>query len=210
MDNKLKISAPRYQQIAADIAFKIVEKFYDVGDKVYARSSLASQYGVSSETARRAICVLSDLKIVDATRGSGVVIQSYENAVQFIRQYQDIQTVNDLKEEIMGSVERQRKEIDNFNGCLETLIDKIERTRSINPFIPFQIFITSSTPFLNQSISNVNFWHNTSATIIAIKRNETLIMSPGPYAVFTEDDTFYFVGDDASPDRVKKFLYPEN
>jgi len=57
MENKFKITSPRYQQIAADVAAKIVDGHYKVGDKIYARSSLASQYGVSSETARRAICV---------------------------------------------------------------------------------------------------------------------------------------------------------
>ena len=75
------ITGPKYQQIAADIAAKIVDGHYRVGEKIYARSSLASQYGVSSETARRAVCVLSHLKIVEATKGSGVIIKSYENAI---------------------------------------------------------------------------------------------------------------------------------
>lgn len=55
MESAIKISTPQYQQIAADIAAKIVDGRYDLGEKIYARSSLASQYNVSSETARRAI-----------------------------------------------------------------------------------------------------------------------------------------------------------
>ncbi|RKJ34567.1 GntR family transcriptional regulator, partial [Butyricicoccus sp. 1XD8-22] len=56
MDNRrLQVKQPKYMKIAADIASKIVDKKYVIGEKIYARSSLASQYGVSSETARRAI-----------------------------------------------------------------------------------------------------------------------------------------------------------
>ncbi|WP_150843516.1 MULTISPECIES: TrkA C-terminal domain-containing protein [unclassified Clostridium] len=208
MENKFKITSPRYQQIAADVAAKIVDGHYKVGDKIYARSSLASQYGVSSETARRAICVLSDLNIVDTSKGSGVTIKSYENAIKFIKQYDNINTISNLKQDIIDSVERQKKEIKFLYGCLSDLIDKTDRLRSVNPFTPFQVDITSATPYINKSVSDINFWHNTSATIIAIRRNDSLLMSPGPYAVFQENDIFYFVGDENSIERVKKFLYP--
>ena len=93
MEKDVKVTSPRYQQIAADIAAKIASGHYKQGEKIYARSSLASQYGVSAETARRAVCVLSDMRIVDSTKGSGVVISSVENARRFIRQYQDTGTV---------------------------------------------------------------------------------------------------------------------
>ncbi|WP_346869832.1 TrkA C-terminal domain-containing protein [Clostridium sp. UBA5119] len=208
MENKFKITSPRYQQIAADVAAKIVDGHYKVGDKIYARSSLASQYGVSSETARRAICVLSDLNIVDTSKGSGVTIKSYENAIKFIKQYDDINTISNLKQDIIDSVERQKKEIKFLYGCLSDLIDKTDRLRSVNPFTPFQVEITSATPYINKSVSDINFWHNTSATIIAIRRNDSLLISPGPYAVFQENDIFYFVGDENSIERIKKFLYP--
>lgn len=210
MEKKTKISNPRYQIIATDIASKIVEKHYKEGDKIYARSSIASQYGVSSETARRAICILSDLEIVKTTKGSGVIINSYENACQFVRQYQDIQTVNDLKKKILESVERQARETQYFNECVTKLIEKTERFRSINPFAPFEIEITSETQYLNKTVSDVNFWHNTSATIIAIRRNDMLLMSPGPYACFLEGDIFYFIGDENSLERVRKFIYPHD
>ncbi|WP_324825013.1 GntR family transcriptional regulator [Sinanaerobacter sp. ZZT-01] len=208
MDLKLKISTPRYQQIAADIAAKIVEGKYVVGDKIYARSALATQYGVSSETARRAICILSDLGIADSTKGSGVIIKSYENAIAFVKQYKDIQNINSLKKELIKSVERQKKETEIFTHCLESLLDKTELFRSINPFIPFQLEILKETPHLNESIREMNFWHHTSATIIAVKRKDDLLLSPGPYATLSEHDTLYFIGDDDCMERVRNFLYP--
>ncbi|ROR22326.1 regulatory GntR family protein [Mobilisporobacter senegalensis] len=210
MEKKVNITNPRYQQIAMDIASKIAKKHYIVGEKIYARSAMASQYGVSSETARRAIGILADLDIVETTKGSGVMIKSYEKALEFVHQYNDIQTVYDLKKEITESINRQTKELDYFNHCLSKFIEKTDKFRYINPFTPFEIEIIKECPHLNKTISEVNFWHNTAATIIAIKRDNTLIMSPGPYALFLERDIVYFVGDDNCLERVQNFIHPIN
>ena len=59
MERKKNDGMPRYQQIALDIATQIVKRQYRVGDRIYARSSLASRYHVSPETARRAVCLLA-------------------------------------------------------------------------------------------------------------------------------------------------------
>lgn len=210
MESSLKIVAPRYQQIAVDIAGKIVDKHYEIGGKVYARSALASQYSVSPETARRAINVLSDMNIVEVTKGSGVVIKSYENAVKFIKQYKDIQTLHDLKNDILRKMDQQIDDTFQIKDQVTKLVDKIDRFKSSNPFVPFEIEITADTLYLNKTSSEVNFWHNTSATIIAIKRADELMMSPGPYAMFCEQDVVYFIGDENSYERVHHFFYPEN
>lgn len=209
MEKKVKIVSPVYQQIAVDIASKIVNGYYEIGSKMYARSVLASQYGVSPETARRAIAILSDMEIVDVNKGSGVVIRSVENAIKLVKQYDDIKTVNDLKQDILNSLERQKQENDHLKAQLLEMIDKTERFKSINPFIPFEIRITEQTPYLEKTVAEINFWHNTLATIIGIKRDDCLEMSPGPYAVLRKNDIFYFVGDEICCERVKKFLYPK-
>ncbi len=208
-ESDLKIVTPRYQQIAVDIAGKIVDKHYAIGGRVYARSALASQYGVSPETARRAINVLSDMNIVEVTKGSGVVIRSYENAVKFIKQYKDIQTLHDLKNEILRKVDQQIDDAFIVKDQVAKLVERIDRFKSVNPFVPFEIEITEDTPLLNKTSSDVNFWHNTAATIIAIKRGGELLMSPGPYAMFCERDVVYFIGDENSYERVRNFMYPE-
>jgi len=210
MEEKVKLSAPIYQQIAADIASKIVDKRYEIGEKIYARSYLASQYNVSCETARKAICILSDLDIVDVTKGSGVIIKSYENAVRFVQQYTDIQSIYDLKRKIQESLERQKKEAKYLQDCISGIIDRTKRFQTFNPFIPFEIKVSSKTPYLNKTISEINFWHYTNATVIGIKRGQEIQMSPGPYAVLREDDILYYCGDNECQMRVKNFLYPEN
>ena len=95
MDRKSKDGMPRYQQIAMDIATQIVKQQYKVGDRIYARSALASKYHVSPETARRAICLLADMDIVEAEKGSGVVILSVEKAMQYLQQLTGVETMTE-------------------------------------------------------------------------------------------------------------------
>lgn len=209
MENKkLQVKQPKYQKIAADIASKIVEKKYLVGEKIYARSSLASQYGVSAETARRAIAILQDLEIVEATKGSGVVIKSYEKAAQFAHQFLEVQSIYQVQLEMLESIKRQKEELNVLQETTELLVNRTERFKSVNPFVPFQVEIEESCPYISQSIGMINFWQNTTATIVGIRRENDLIISPGPYATFQQHDIIYFIGNDECLERVQNFLYP--
>lgn len=207
MDKKIKITNPRYQQIAADVAAKIADNQYKVGDKIFARSALASQYGVSAETARRAICVLSDMQIVKSIKGSGVVITSRENAVYFVQHHKDIDTVTSLKNKVIKTIEEQQKENKHLIEQINLLVDKTSRFNRINPFIPYEIELNGDSNYLGQNLSEINLWHSTSATIVGIRRKDTLIMSPGPYATVHEGDVLYFVGNDDAFENVKSLFY---
>lgn len=206
MEKKLQIKQPKYQLIAEDIAGKIVEGKYEVGEKIYARSSLATQYGVSAETARRAIAVLQDLNIVEATKGSGVIIQSYERAAEFIHRLKDVKSVRELQRELETSLEKQINELENIQSTLSEFVSRTSRLQSINPFVPFQMEITSACPYLHKTIGEIHFWQQTGATIIGIKKGTELIISPGPYAELTEGDIIYFIGNEQSFSAVQQFL----
>lgn len=203
-----EIGIPKYQQIAADIAYKIVDGTYEEGEKVYARSSIGSRYSVSAETARRAVCVLADWDIVEVEKNSGVIILSKDNARNFLNQQSHMQSIQGLKRKILENVERQQQETKELYAYLSEVIKRIDNYRSINPFIPYEIVISEETPYLGKTVGEINFWQKTSATIIAIKRNGVLMMSPGPKAVFRQNDIVYYTGDDECPDRVRELMYP--
>ena len=206
MDKKMQVKQPKYQLIAEDIAAKIIEGKFEIGQKIYARSSLASHYGVSAETARRAIAVLQDLNIVEATKGSGVVIISYENAAEFVHRLKDVKSVRELQKTLETSIEKQKTELDAIQNTLMEFVSRTNRLQSINPFVPFQVEISEACPFLSKSISEINFWQQTGATIIGIKTDLELIISPGPYAQIEAGNTIYFIGNDHCFSVVKQFL----
>ena len=188
---------PKYQQIATDIAYKIVNGIYQEGQKIYARSAIGSQYSVSSETARRAMCILADWDVVTIEKNSGVLIKSMDNAKNFLQQQEKTRSIHNLKRNILDSVKRQQQEI-------EVLYDYLT-----DPFIPYEMVVTEETPYLDRTVGEVDFWQETFATVIAIRRNGVLMMSPGPKAVFRKNDIIYYTGDEDCPDRVRKFMYPD-
>lgn len=206
----MKIDVPKYQQIAADIAAKIAYGDYTEGQKIHVRSSLATQYGVSSETARRAVSLLADMKIVDVSKGSGVLIISQNKAADFIGKFNSVSRMSELKNQIMRILNNQIEQSTEMKSMLSDLIYKTERFRNINPFTPFDIEITDKASVVGKSISEAKFWHNTTATVIAIRREEQIIISPGPYAIITVGDVLYYIGDENCHERVRNFLYMTN
>ena len=206
MEEQVQVTGARYQQIAADIAAKIVDHQYQIGEKIYARSSIASQYAVSSETARKAIAILADLDIVETVKGSGVMIKSYDNAMMFLKQFRNIGTMSELKRDVMHHLTKLEKEGDELRSKIANLVDYTDRFRALNPLIPFSIQVEEGAPCTGKNISDLNFWQNTAATVIGIRRGQTLILSPGPYAEMVTGDTVYFIGEDECISRVAGLL----
>jgi len=206
--DKKKVALPRYQQIAVAIAERIVESRYQVGQKIHARSTLASNFNVSPETARKAINVLVDLEIMDVRHGSGAYIASKEKAQAFVEQYQDVQSIQEIRQDILDSVERQQQELDNFSDLLNTLVQQTKKVHHMSPFVPFELQLTEQAQHLEKSINELNIWQATGATIIAIQTTEELLLSPGPYAKFSAGNTIYFVGNELALQRMTNFFYP--
>lgn len=206
--NKKDTRLPRYQQIALEIAERIVDNRYQVGEKIHARSTLASTFGVSPETARKAVNILVDLGIMEVKHGSGVFVSSKKKAVSFLEQYQDVQSIEEVKTDLFNSLSRQKKELDDFTEIINQLVSQTVKLNKVSPFLPSELEITKEAAHLNTSISDLNLWHETSATVIGILHDEDLVLSPGPYAVLNPGDTLYFVGDEFATQRMINFFYP--
>lgn len=204
-----KLTIPRYQQIAVEIAERIVENRYKEGEKIHARSTLASNFNVSPETARKAINVLVDLGIMDVRHGSGAYVASREKAQSYLAQYKDVHSIQELKSEILSSVERQQQELENFSGLLDTLVNQTKRIQQTAPFLPYEIQLDHTANHLDKSIKDLNIWQETGATVVALQHEDRLLLSPGPYVKFEAGETVFFVGDELVFQRMMNFFYPE-
>jgi K+/H+ antiporter YhaU regulatory subunit KhtT len=60
---------------------------------------------------------------------------------------------------------------------------------------------------IGKTISQMKFWQNTGGTIIAIRRDNSIVLSPGPYAELKNGDVIVVVGDEGTLNRVNNFLY---
>ena len=66
--------------------------------------------------------------------------------------------------------------------------------------------VPKNSPILGKSPSDIRFWQYTNATIIGVRRNNKIIVSPGPYIEFKENDIILFIGKNACYDKVKKLI----
>lgn len=206
-ETQKKVALPRYQQVAVEIAERIAEKRYQVGEKILARSTLASNFNVSPETARKAINVLVDLGIMEVRHGSGAYVVSREKAQAYYEQYQDVQSIQEIKNDIFVSVANQKKELDNVTQLMNQLVSQMKRVHNFTPFVPYELALTEDALHLGESIQDLNIWHETGVTIIAIQNSEELLLSPGPYAKFNAGDTVFFVGNELGLQRLQNFFY---
>ncbi|MBO1306446.1 GntR family transcriptional regulator [Enterococcus sp. 669A] len=206
---KKRVSLPRYQQVAVEIAERIADQRYVVGQKIHARSTLASNFNVSPETARKAINVLVDLGIMEVRHGSGAYVLSLEKAQAYLDKYKDVQSIQEIKNDIMESVEQQKQELENFSGLLDQLVSQTKRVHNFAPFIPYELKLTEKAQHLDATVNELNLWHETGATMIAIQHGEELLLSPGPYAKLSAGSTLFFVSNELGFQRMQHLFYPE-
>ena len=55
-------------------------------------------------------------------------------------------------------------------------------------------------------IFQINLWHHTGSTIVAIRRDTEVIISPGPLAILAENDRIVIVGNQNVLQKVVTFI----
>ena len=72
----------------------------------------------------------------------------------------------------------------------------------------YEITVSPDSDKIGQNIGSLHFWQATGATIIAIRRNQNTIISPGPFAELYSGDVVVFVGTPESAAAVSRYLNP--
>jgi K+/H+ antiporter YhaU regulatory subunit KhtT len=201
-----KAQIPTYEKIAIDLANRINDGHYKVGEKIHGRSTLASEYKVSPETVRRAIKILEDVEIVQSTKGSGIIISSKENAFKYINRFSNIASVKDLEKQMNALMAEREKLDDQISETLKKIMDYTVKLRHTNPIAPIEVEVHPDCQHIGKTISELNFWQNTGGTVIGMKRRGEMIISPGPYAIILEGDILLIIGDEPTYERVINFL----
>jgi K+/H+ antiporter YhaU regulatory subunit KhtT len=201
-----KAQIPTYERIAIDLASRIYDGKFKVGEKIHGRSTLASEYKVSPETVRRAIKILEDVEIVQSTKGSGIVISSRENAYKYIQRFSNIASIKDLEKQMNSLISERDKLDEQLFDTLRKIMDYSGKLRHTNPLAPIEVEVFPGCIHIGQTISELKFWQNTGGTVIGMKRKGELIISPGPYAVILEGDVLLIIGAEETHDRVLHFM----
>ncbi|MGG7197949.1 TrkA C-terminal domain-containing protein [Clostridium butyricum] len=203
-------SIPTYKKIALDIANKIQQNNINEGDILLGRSTLSSKYNVSPETIRRSMILLEDVEVVKTIKGKGILVLSREKAISFLNRNKSIDSIRSYKTEI-DKLLNNRKEIENqLLKSIQGIIDYSSRFNEVNNIIPLEFVVPENCLYIGKTVGEIMFWQNTGATLIAVKRNDELLLSPGPYISLNPNDILIVVGNDNIRNSVPQFLYPKN
>jgi len=203
---KKKYTTPKYIKIALDIAYKIYNDDLKAGSKVSGRSTLAGKYNVSPETIRRSIALLKDVNVVEVTEKSGISILSKEQAYRFIQNFDTKNNLLRLKDETSKLIQEKNEIEKHIEENIKSIIEYSTQLRNTGLIYPLEFELPKNSPVIGKTIADTNFWHNTKATILGVKRNNDLIISPGPHLDFRENDVIVFVGADGVLENVENFV----
>ncbi|MGL5329857.1 MAG: TrkA C-terminal domain-containing protein [Peptostreptococcaceae bacterium] len=201
---------PIYQKIAIDVANNIHNGSIAEGTTLHGRSALAAKYNVSPETIRRSVKILEDVDVVKSIKGKGIVVVCANNAFEFLKKHQNITNVSSYKSELSSLLNDRHKLEAQIFETMNKIVDYSSRLSTVNPLVPYEFKIKSTCKFLGMTAGQTNFWQNTGATIVAVKRNDELILSPGPYIEFMLNDILMVIGDSNVLSSVPMFLYETN
>lgn len=199
-----------YEQIALDLAARIVRGDLKEGEILSGRSVLSSEYSVSPETIRRALNLLSDYDCVKILSHRGVMIQKKGHAVKYLEASSSMQDVSELRYQL-GVLMEKRQALDReIETLLDTLIDMNSRFSFSNPSKRFELEIEEGAALVGESIASSSFYQKTKMTIIAVYREGNLFLSPDPKFVFKAKDVLNLVGHMRDLASAEALVHKEN
>lgn len=197
---------PIYRSISLDIAHRIIKGEFPVYKKISGRTLLASQYQVSPETIRKAIGLLKEEKIVDVSQGKEIMVISVEQAYHYVNKFKYMKSVYSLKQDLEILLKEKKKNDRKFEEILKDIINYSDRLRNLTPYNPVEVNIPRDSHLIGTTIADHQLWQNTGATVVALRRETEVTISPGPHVILREGDTLVVVGDDHVYQRMMDFV----
>lgn len=185
---KQRSQPSNYEKIAFDIASRIVSGDLLVGSKISGRTKMSSEYNVSSETIRKALKLLEQAYVVRVHAHSGVIIEDSHNAMNYLNQRKAFMSVEALKDELHELLVEKKMLDVKIEKLMGELMLAMDRFGFSDPLHRSEFSVTDQHTFVNTTIKSLALYQHTQATIIAIKRGQELITSPGPDATLMVND----------------------
>ncbi len=192
---KKAVVPAQYLQIALDLATRIAKGELAEGQRIYGRSVMASEYNVSPETIRRSLWLLSDMKVVEVKPQSGAVVLSSDNAKRYIETFQESAKADSLRRQVNALMEEAEEVHKRLSDAMAAFMKAQETFEAANQPLPnYEVAVPKDSPLIGKNIGELKFWQSTGSTIVAIRRGQTVILSPGPYAELYGGDVIVLVG----------------
>lgn len=200
---------PVYAQVAYDIAAKITAGELAEGQRFSGRSLMGSRYGVSPETIRRALLLLSDMGIITIRQNVGSEVCSRDRAMDYVRHYESDKDLRALKARLKELTE-QRDQLNRQIGDTFTRItDLEERFKHSDQLRTYEFPLSPDSRAAGRSIGALQFRQRTGGTVVAVRQGPELRLSPGPDTVLGPGDVLVVACGVADLSRVGQLVGAE-
>lgn len=198
---------PVYSRVAYDIAAKIVSEELREGQKFTGRSLLGSQYGVSSETIRRALGLLSNMGILSVQQNVGFSVLSRRRAAEYVEQFQADKDLLTLKNHLRELTAQRDLLNQQISATFTTILDLQDRFRYSDQVHTYEFVLGKSSGVAGQSIGALQFRQQTGATIVTVRRQDgQVLLSPGPQTVLAVGDALVIACSATEVDKVSRLI----
>ena len=171
---------------------------------------MASEYNVSPETIRRALRLLADMKVVEVKPQSGAVVLSADSARRYIENFEESADVRALRQQLKELMAEYADLSRRLSDTVAALVKSRDTFAAADqPFPNYEVPIPKGSPLIGHSIGALKFWQSTGGTIVAIRRGQTVILSPGPYAELYDGDVLVLVGSPAAVEAAHNLIAPK-
>ena len=198
---------PQYTRIAADVASRIASGEFAQSSKVPGRNTLSSEYSVSRETVRKALQQLADAEVVRVRDKGQTIVVSEEAANRYLEGLHLRQEQENLRRQLRTMFDNYSVLGQKILEITESLIASTSVPLPAEHALPFyEMTIPEGTDKAGRSIGELRFWQRTGATIVAIRRGQRTLLSPGPYAQLQAGDIIVYVGSSRSRKAVQQLF----
>ena len=198
---------PQYLQIALDLAKRIASGELAEGSRIYGRSMMASEYNVSPETIRKAIRILAGMKVVEVRQCSGVTVLSADSARRYISKFEGSVDVHSLQQQLRSLFDEYADLNSRTVKVMQALLTSQESFSAAGEPLPnYEVPVAEGSRAVGKSVGELKFWQSTGGTIVAIRRGQHVILSPGPYAELFAGDVVILVGNRTAVEAATRLL----
>ena len=150
--------------------------------------------------------LLEEVEVVHVANNYGVIIGSKESAIAYLDSFSSVTDVTQLKHRLNALMDKRHEIDEEIRTIISQIVDLSGRFSFSDPLKRFEFTLHSGSKLIGQTIGSSAFYQTTKMTIIALNRQGTMILSPGPDAIFEENDVLVVVGHVADVVKVEMLV----
>ena len=139
--------------------------------------------------------------------GRSVMALSADSARRYIDNFDEGADVHSLRVRLKDLMAESAEVNRQMAETVSALVKSQETFAAADQPLPnYEVPVPPDSPLIGKNIGELKFWQSTGGTIVAIRRGQTVILSPGPYAELYGGDVIILVGSPGAAEATHRLV----